>query len=416
MKRFILSLIIFSALALTACAQNTLKVPVVTYNPYTYLEDVVKVVKHQRIGQYIEFADSATIAQVHALKKIFNSDGCFVVNIAQDGTFSNVLGFKDVNSGAISYCNIKSGGISYSLNKVVVNKNRNMQQLIEMFPSNMEYKLRTSPSGMYSFTDSYLPYLKVFSNHIYDHFENKESKEIVRIFTGLFRSSLKNVDIKDLRLKLTEWVEANRSDFDFSIYQFPDKSSNLKKERKKLYLCGANVAPFLKRYLGEEAYIIAHNRYLEDLTEIRFALEFLRSTRPEWNDESLEKDFKEILEYKDRIFKSSYDKSCTEKPMFQGQDANYFSKWVNERIQFPKVFKDAGIRGRITTTFRVNVSGELDEVKVMRGLHPILDAEVLRVLQSSPKWTPGKDRYGNPAAVTYTFPIIVKPENFEMYK
>lgn len=103
-----------------------LRIPVVTYNPYTYLEDVEKASKYQKWSQYKEFTDSTTIAQIYAIGKIFNSNKCFAVNIDRDDTLSNILGFKDEDSGVIYYCNMKRGGISYSLNKVLVDKNRNM--------------------------------------------------------------------------------------------------------------------------------------------------------------------------------------------------------------------------------------------------------------------------------------------------
>ena len=48
---------------------------------------------------------------------------------------------------------------------------------------------------------------------------------------------------------------------------------------------------------------------------------------------------------------------------------------------------------------------EVQDVKVLRGVHPDLDAEALRVVSSSPDWTPGYVK-GEPVKVSYTFPVI----------
>ncbi len=94
-----------------------------------------------------------------------------------------------------------------------------------------------------------------------------------------------------------------------------------------------------------------------------------------------------------------------QKPGFMGGDANTFSKWVNERLQYPEIAKENGIQGRVTLQFVVGADGKVSNVKVLRGVDPSLDKEAVRVVQSSPKWTPGKQR-DRAVKVTYTFPVI----------
>jgi len=48
-------------------------------------------------------------------------------------------------------------------------------------------------------------------------------------------------------------------------------------------------------------------------------------------------------------------------------------------------------------------------VKVVRGIDPALDQEAVRVIESSPKWQPGKQR-GKPVRVNLTFPVVFKLE------
>ena len=94
-----------------------------------------------------------------------------------------------------------------------------------------------------------------------------------------------------------------------------------------------------------------------------------------------------------------------DKPKFMGGDANTFSKWVNERLQYPEIAKENGIQGRVILQFVVGTDGSVSNVKVARGVDPSLDKEAVRVVQSSPKWTPGKQR-DRAVKVTYTFPVI----------
>jgi len=102
------------------------------------------------------------------------------------------------------------------------------------------------------------------------------------------------------------------------------------------------------------------------------------------------------------------------KPTFNGGDANEFSKWVNENLRYPKTAKDAKAQGRVVLQFTVYPDGKVQDVKVLRGVHSDLDAEALRVVSSSPDWTPGYVK-GEPVKVTYTFPVIfqLRGENTE---
>ena len=94
-----------------------------------------------------------------------------------------------------------------------------------------------------------------------------------------------------------------------------------------------------------------------------------------------------------------------QKPTFQGGTAAEFSQWVNANLKYPQTAKDAGVQGRVTLQFTVYPDGSVRDTKVLRGAHPDLDAEALRVVSASPDWTPGYVN-GEPVKVTYTFPVI----------
>jgi protein TonB len=95
------------------------------------------------------------------------------------------------------------------------------------------------------------------------------------------------------------------------------------------------------------------------------------------------------------------------KPTFQGGDANNFSKWIAKNLVYPEIAKENGIQGRVTLQFTVNTDGSVSNVKVIRGVDSSLDREAIRVVSSSPKWSPGKQR-DRAVKVTYNFPVIFR--------
>ena len=85
--------------------------------------------------------------------------------------------------------------------------------------------------------------------------------------------------------------------------------------------------------------------------------------------------------------------------------AVYFSKWVKEHQRYPRKAKKAGIQGRVVVGFTIDEKGRMTDVKVVRGVHPLLDKEALRVIKSAPKkWTAGT-RNGKSFAFKYTIAV-----------
>ena len=93
------------------------------------------------------------------------------------------------------------------------------------------------------------------------------------------------------------------------------------------------------------------------------------------------------------------------KPKFQGGDQNDFTKWVFNNIVYPEIAKENGVQGRVILQFTVDKDGSVKNVKVLRGVDSSLDKEAVRVVSSSPKWEPGRQR-DKPAKVTFVFPVI----------
>ncbi|MDR2064193.1 MAG: energy transducer TonB [Prevotellaceae bacterium] len=94
-----------------------------------------------------------------------------------------------------------------------------------------------------------------------------------------------------------------------------------------------------------------------------------------------------------------------EKPKFQGGDQNTFSKWVNSKINYPEAAQENGVQGRVMLQFTVDKDGYVKNVQVLRKVDPALDREAVRVVSSSPRWTPGKQRTKD-VAVVFNFPVV----------
>ncbi len=92
-------------------------------------------------------------------------------------------------------------------------------------------------------------------------------------------------------------------------------------------------------------------------------------------------------------------------PTFQGQSSNAFRVYIQRNLKYPVIAQENGVSGRVFVQFDVNASGSIENVIVVRGVDPSLDKEAVRVVKSSPKWSPGKQR-GRPVRVRFTFPIV----------
>lgn len=119
----------------------------------------------------------------------------------------------------------------------------------------------------------------------------------------------------------------------------------------------------------------------------------------------------EIMDYVAEVYEEEIEEApipfalVEEKPSFMGGDANNFQKWVSQHLEYPEIAKENGVSGRVTLQFTVMPDGSVANVRVLRGVDPSLDKEAVRVVSSSPKWTPGKQR-DRAVKVIYNFPVI----------
>lgn len=83
-------------------------------------------------------------------------------------------------------------------------------------------------------------------------------------------------------------------------------------------------------------------------------------------------------------------------------------KWIGESIEYPKSAQEEGVQGRIVVQFVIEKDGSIGEVKVVRGKHPDLDKEAVRVIKTIPvRFTPAKQN-GQVVRSWFTLPIMFK--------
>jgi TonB family protein len=92
-----------------------------------------------------------------------------------------------------------------------------------------------------------------------------------------------------------------------------------------------------------------------------------------------------------------------EMPEFPGGE-QALRKFIANNIEYPVSAQENGIQGKVYVTFVVDKNGEVANARIARGVDPSLDQEALRVVNSLPKWIPGKQR-GQNVNVSYTVPI-----------
>ncbi len=91
-------------------------------------------------------------------------------------------------------------------------------------------------------------------------------------------------------------------------------------------------------------------------------------------------------------------------PKFQEGSINDFRNWCVQNIKYPAEAHKEGIQGRVIVSFVVERDGTVSNVKVLRGVNKLLDDESVRVIASSPKWTPGMNQ-GKPVRFTCNLPL-----------
>lgn len=88
-----------------------------------------------------------------------------------------------------------------------------------------------------------------------------------------------------------------------------------------------------------------------------------------------------------------------------GSDA--MNRFIQKNIVYPPAAIEQNISGTVYIKFVVGNTGEIEDVAVIKKVHPLLDEEALRVVKLMPNWSPGR-QHNRPVRVKYTIPINFK--------
>lgn len=97
-----------------------------------------------------------------------------------------------------------------------------------------------------------------------------------------------------------------------------------------------------------------------------------------------------------------------QQPQFPGGTAKMY-EWLGENITYPDEAAKEGAQGKVIVGFVITKTGQTDKVCVVRGCHPALDKEAVRVVKAMPAWIPAKTS-GQPVNVSYTLPITFRQQ------
>ncbi len=108
-----------------------------------------------------------------------------------------------------------------------------------------------------------------------------------------------------------------------------------------------------------------------------------------------------------------YDQAVTvmtdELPIFGNNGLEEFKDYVQKNLQYPRRTEKSGTEGEVLVKFAVDTTGRIIEAEIITGADSSLNREVLRVVNSSPLWIPGK-KNGKPVKVFYVIPVILRIE------
>ncbi|MFO7844040.1 MAG: energy transducer TonB [Bacteroidales bacterium] len=122
-------------------------------------------------------------------------------------------------------------------------------------------------------------------------------------------------------------------------------------------------------------------------------------------DQDTEIEITEFEEEEEEVEETEVFFRVEDMPTFQGESSDAFRTYIQQNLKYPVIAQENGISGRVYVQFDISPEGNVINAVVVRGVDPSLDKEALRVVKSSPKWSPGKQR-GRPVRVRFTFPIV----------
>ena len=91
-------------------------------------------------------------------------------------------------------------------------------------------------------------------------------------------------------------------------------------------------------------------------------------------------------------------------PQFPGGEIAMY-EYIKKNVIYPKLAMDSNITGKVFVNFVIDKEGNVTDAKILRGIGGGCDEEVVRLVESMPKWTPGELETGERVKVSFNLPI-----------
>ena len=165
--------------------------------------------------------------------------------------------------------------------------------------------------------------------------------------------------------------------------------------------------PALKSTINEEVSDEDELKSQQELTETKIQISI---ADVKGNDELNGKDIADLKE----VITQAPEEEVKEQPYTMVEQMPQYPggitellKYIAKNLRYPVIAQENGIQGKVIVRFVVTAAGTVEQVQIMRSLDPNCDKEAVRVVQSLPKWIPGKQN-GRNVPVYYTVPITFK--------
>jgi len=161
------------------------------------------------------------------------------------------------------------------------------------------------------------------------------------------------------------------------------------------------TAPVIKK--DEDVHEDDEIKSQEQLTSTKMAISI---ADVKGNDEEHGKDIADLKQVVTQAEEEKPYEMVEQMPSFPGGTQELL-QYIAKNLKYPTIAQENGVQGRVICQFVVAKDGSVQNVRVVRSLDPYCDKEAIRVIQSLPKWIPGKQN-GKTVPVYYTLPIVFK--------
>jgi periplasmic protein TonB len=137
---------------------------------------------------------------------------------------------------------------------------------------------------------------------------------------------------------------------------------------------------------------------IEEEIKVEFDVEVTDDTKV---DEITIQPVEEPKEEVDEIF-TVVEETATPKGGMQA-----FYEFVGKKLKYPAQARRMGTEGKVFVQFVINKDGSISDVVAIKGIGAGCDEEAVRIIQTSPPWSPGKQR-GKSVKQRMVLPITFK--------